>query len=304
LDDKLAESDVLSVVGPSPKLIRENETRHLTVKVVGAKSESTHASFLYDEDVSISDLAVNPARNVLALCGGTTVNDEGTKYRGRIQLRDLENGKLVFQQVSDEMWFSAVALSPDGRKLAVGGGFPHAASLQPTPQRPLGSYSDGAISIWNSSTGELLRVLPRLEGVEGNSHRMVESMVFAPDGKMMVTGEMSGLISWWDVSDGRQIRTAQMERPNRKEGELLADPRVLSLAWLDSGRFLLASVGSYNRGGKWGELRVLDNETGRVRDVVLKKRRTPVDAVAVSNDGATIAAATYDGILRLWRVKK
>jgi hypothetical protein len=93
-----------------------------------------------------------------------------------------------------------------------------------------------------------------------------------------------------------------MKRPKREEDKAFSAPRVRSLHWLDSGRFLLAHVGSYNRGSPWGELRVLDNETGEVVEVLVRKVRHPLAAVAVSGDGKKIAAATDIGPLRLWQV--
>ena len=303
LDAKLADDDVLAVSGPWPLLVRSDaEIRQPQVRIAGAKSGITISTFPYEENIATSDLAVSPARKLLALSGGTTVNNDRAKFRGRIQLRNIETGKLEFEHTSDEMWFSALTFSPDGSKLAAGSGSPQSASLQATPQRPLGSYNDGEVTIWDSATGDQLHKMPRLEGVAGNSHRMVESILFTPDGKTLVTGEMSGSITWWDAFTGEQLRTAQMNRPERERGELLGHPRILSLNWLGSGQFLLVSVGNYNRGGSWGELRVLDNKNGDAVHVLMKKAPYPINAVAVSDDGKRVAAGAGDGELLFWNV--
>jgi WD40 repeat protein len=303
LNDNLADDDVLSIVGPWPLLVRdEKKPRSHEVKLVAVRSGAVLAKFPYKEDVASWELAIAPDQKLLAVCGGGATVANENDLRGRIQLWNLETAETHFEHKTSGLWFGAIAFSPDGRKFATGAGYPSWGAFLRDPKHIYGGYSDGEVSIWDSANGEVLHTSPRLEGLDGNPRRWVESVLFSPDNETLVSAESWGTITWWSVATGKQLRSVQMQRPERKDGESYAGPRVLSLNWLDSGRYLLVSVGSYNRGGSWGELRVLDNASGSVREVVLKKQPKPIDAVAVSNDGKQIAAAVLSGDLKIWKV--
>jgi WD40 repeat protein len=70
--------------------------------------------------------------------------------------------------------------SPDGKLLA-------------------GSWSDGAVILWNTADG---KVLHRLKGHDSG----LSSLAFAPNGKYLATGGNDGRVLWWDIASGKQIR--------------------------------------------------------------------------------------------------
>jgi WD40 repeat protein len=303
LKPKLSDDDVLSVIGPWPLLSDADEDkRRVEVQVVSVKPQKALASFSY-EDVGTYDLAYCAQRNLMALASGEIRGWADTlRHMGRVELWNIETGERHFEHNSDEVFFGAVAFSPDGRKFAAAGRYADWGAFLAGPRNLLGNYGDGGIAVWDTESGEMLHQTGRLKGVDGRRHRGIETLLFSSDGEVLVSGEESGTITWWNVATGKQIKAVKMKRPKTEEDKAFSAPRVRSLHWLDSGRFLLANVGSYNRGSPWGELRVLDNETGEVVEVLVRKVRHPLAAVAVSGDGKKIAAATDIGPLRLWQV--
>ncbi len=75
-----------------------------------------------------------------------------------------------------------LAVSPDGRTLAVGG-------------------RDGVIRLWDLNTG---RPQGRLVG----HTRDVQSLAFQPGGELLASGSRDGTIRFWSLADGQSIRTA------------------------------------------------------------------------------------------------
>ena len=130
----------------------------------------------------------------------------------------------------------SVAFAPDSAMLATG------------------SF-DGEIRLWNSSSGELIKVL--------KGHKSwVNSLVFMPDGKRIVSGSSDGTVAIWDVAEAAgRAAAADISR--------------------DGGEVLFSSVDvtnaeSVERGfeevvGRFGSLSVLVNNAGILRDAQLVK---------------------------------
>jgi WD40 repeat protein len=101
---------------------------------------------------------------------------------------------------------NSVAFSPDGRLLASGG-------------------DDGAVSLWDSATGEALRSL------QGHTD-WVRSVAFSPDGRLLASGGDDWAVRLWDSATGEALRS--LKEHTRW---------VISVAFSPDGR-LLASGGS------------------------------------------------------------
>jgi hypothetical protein len=73
----------------------------------------------------------------------------------------------------------SVAFSPDGKRLATGGG-------------------EGAVKLWDAATGQEIGAL------KGQSYR-VSSVAFSPDGKLLATGRYGGAVMLWDAAAGQEM---------------------------------------------------------------------------------------------------
>jgi WD40 repeat protein len=146
------------------------------------------------------------------------------------------------------------AFSPDGRHYLATG------ERNPT-----------LVRVWNTQTGEVVRVLPGWQHAE-----------FTPDGKRVLACGADNAMRLWDLASGRELRRLAGHSGYVDRFELSADgKRVLSWS------------------GRDGTLRLWDLETGKE----LGQQRVPgvtAAAVALSADGKRAASCDGGGNLRLW----
>jgi len=94
-------------------------------------------------------------------------------------------GPLTLKEHSAPMF--SVAFSPDGKRLASGGGH-------------FFGGSNRTIKIWDTVTGKELLTL------KGHPRR-VQSVAFSPDGKRLASGSFDRTIKLWDTADGKELLT-------------------------------------------------------------------------------------------------
>jgi eukaryotic-like serine/threonine-protein kinase len=184
----------------------------------------------------------------------------------------------------------ALAFSPDGKTVVSGGG----------RTKPLGS-DEGEVRLWDVATDKLLVGPLSLD-------TLIHSVAFRPDGTSLATGSRDGRIRIWDVGHLRPIREWSRPVP------------VMALAFSPDGNRVITGGGRYEqklpgnsdagtrpapgrvaKGASTGRgLAWLDDaETGRATVATLE-HPAPVESVAFSPDGRTIATGTRDGRLHLW----
>jgi WD40 repeat protein/serine/threonine protein kinase len=116
---------------------------------------------------------------------------------GKIRVVDLTSGQELWTAQAADESVTALAFSPDGKKLATGAGF-----------------VESAVRLWDVASG---REVARLEG-----HRTyVRSLVFWPDGEKLASASGDQTIHLWDVS-GLDLAPARSESQFRRPPRLRA----------------------------------------------------------------------------------
>jgi WD40 repeat protein len=240
--------------------------------------------------------AMSPANGLIAT----------TNTAGRVVLRGPERHWQVERILDYAGRARTVAISPDGRLLAVG-------------ESAVGVHIWDLGSTPNGPTEKL--VLP----VERAKH-----MAFSPDNRCLaVAGDRGGTIALWDVV-ARKVGTVLEHTPSIGAVAFSPDGRWLAMAgdmpqrsivlWdresaarqvvLEENGAAASTValafspdGSQLASAGFPEhfVRLFDLKNGRVRRELVGHER-PVNSVAFSPDGALLATAANDGTIGLWCV--
>jgi len=131
-------------------------------------------------------------------------------YSGTIALWDLKTGEKIRQFVGYRN-VASLSISPDGRTLAscvcevvepVGHGWPGDDD-----------FGGHAIQLWDMPTGRLLLTIERHLSDKRFESQMVnvQSVVFSPDGRSLVSGSEDKTIRMWEAATGKQLLQWNME---------------------------------------------------------------------------------------------
>lgn len=194
----------------------------------------------------------------------------------------------------------ALALSPDGRLLAIG-------------------LESNAIVIWDLKAGRPTRTLLRHRGP-------VQSLAFRSDGKQLLSGSGDNVAILWDLTtgnplqtfsghtnqimsvafspDGRRVLTGSMDKSAIVWDAATAEKRftltghtdqVFGIAWSPNGK-TIATASLDKTGALW------DAETGN-RLLILRGHPDGVSCATFSPDGATVVTGSFDNSAIFWDVR-
>ncbi len=250
---------------------------------------------------------VGPARSLkgdfhnwaLSPDGRTIATDEGRDHTARTW--DAATGRPLAEPIAHSARVTAVAFSPDGKRI-FDGAFDGTARLwDASDGRPLGPPIRHSMPIWKvafSPDGKTV-----LTGGRDNMARLwdaetgrslgpplahasnIRAAAFSHDGRTIATGTMGHTVRLWDVATGRPLG-APLEHPGW----------ITSVAFSPDGRRLLA-------GWAGGAARLWDVATGQPIGPSLaptsRGRRVGLTDVAIAPDG-TFLLTSSEGTTRRW----
>lgn len=120
-----------------------------------------------------------------------------------------------------------------------------------------------------------------LKAVEKSHFDSVVSVVFSPNGKLLVSGSYDGTIKFWDVDSGKEIFT------------VIAQVNGASMAFSPDGSQLAYAEGN--------EIKLLDIASHKVA-VTLKGHSEIIYSISFSSDGKYLVSGGGSQIIKLWEL--
>jgi WD40 repeat protein len=182
---------------------------------------------------------------------------------GFIHVWDTRMGKELRRFRSAPHYAFCLAVSPDGKHLAVG------------------AFKDNGVCLRDLATGKELRRF------RGRDHQAVH-LAFSPDGKLLASTCPEGYALIWDVATGKQVHRA----PSAQCCIGLPGPAV---AFSRDGKCLAVAAGKKPRIDIW------DTSCWKVVRS-LKGHRGLVVGLGFTADGKRLVSGSLDGSVRLWDV--
>jgi RNA polymerase sigma factor (sigma-70 family) len=241
---------------------------------------------------------------------GKLLASAGDQRSKRVSLWDVETGKLVRTLEGHGNQIRGLAYAPDGKTIAT-------------------SAFDGTVRLWEAATGKELRQIAvgpqttlysvvfspdgqHLAVIDGGDSvrlfeaengkpagtldavggaAMLRSAAYSKDGKQVIAGAEGGNVRVWDVASARQVHQVRGR----------ATP-ALSVAFSPDGKAFAAGYGDWQDGRRdtlTGEIVLWDAVTGKgLRRI--GKGTAPVQAIAFSPSGKSLAAVTLNSSVLLW----
>ncbi|MBU0653918.1 MAG: caspase family protein [Gammaproteobacteria bacterium] len=162
-------------------------------------------------------------------------------------------------------------------------------TFSPTGRHVITCDSEGALYLWDVTTGVPSLVGEAWRGHEGN----INGLAFSPDGKYVISGGWDKTLRLWDVESGKTIGEPWQVVSNDKE----EGGRVTALAFSPDGKYVISS--------SWDKaLRLWDVRTGKTIGSPWTGNEFFAFAIAFSPDGKYIVSGDniMENTLRLWDV--
>ena len=233
------------------------------------------------------------------------INGPGQTSQGVSMLNGVDDPKVMLKQLLDsDDSVLALAISPDGKRLAAGG-------------------CDRVVRVWDISAGVLKA---KLEQSIENHADWVLGVTFAPDGKHLLTASRDKTAKVWDLSTKESVMTfpdhqnpvyAVAVKANSKVGYSVGEDKQLRIWNAVAEGKQVKAIG----GHQGAVLRLLADpkqpllitasadKTVRVWNAdsgaavkTLSGLNDEVFALALSPDGKMVAAGSYLGEIAIWKI--
>jgi WD40 repeat protein len=223
---------------------------------------------------------------LVGLSWGISRMEEGKpRIESQLQIWDVGTGSSIFQ-LSEENWFSRMALSPDGALVA--------ACYMPKENATEGK--GGEIRIWEVATGRKLRTIADFPPVI----MLGSGLSFSPDGRLLALhGEgivdrptdSNTVIRVWEVATGKELPAPEQTGPTQSR-QNLNHPVV---AFSPDGRLIAWPAMDVNTGTT---IPLYDVASGRHLRT-LKGQPSGVVNLSFSNNGRRLLSIAQ-GLVKLW----
>jgi RNA polymerase sigma factor (sigma-70 family) len=236
---------------------------------------------------------------------------------GAVRLWDARTGRLLRRLGDPAEQVLAVALSPDGRRVAGGGAGAGGSGVvrlwdtatgtavwsadDPTAEVLAIAYAPDGSSVATAAADGLLKlrdpetgaVRQTLEGHAGGA----TSLAFSPDGALLACGEGHGATRLWDAKTGRLLRTCKAA--GSQAATVTNDRLFTSVAFSPDGATLVECTATM--GNSYGEpVRFWDTRTGELQKDFTTEAHS-ARPIALSPDGSILA--TGGKTIKLWDVR-
>jgi hypothetical protein len=218
----------------------------------------------YNRFFMVSAIAFSADGKLLAGVGAQHGEDQ------TVHFFDVQTGKEVRQLDNDQPFFG-VALSPDGKVIALG--------------------TNQYIELWDAVTGDELRIL------QGEANTVYRALAFSPDGKMLASAGNDSTIQVWEIASGQERCRfhVQVEATEDRRFYRGGQFPIAALAFSGDGKLLAAGCSD-------NSIRLWNMRTGQEQPP-LSGHLAGVCALAFTKDGKRMVSFDHDGLRLAWSVR-
>jgi len=279
---------------------------HSTIKLWNATTGELQRSLGEEKDTFIAAIAISADGKTAAISTSKHIltKDAETPFKFETEVRVLDAQTWAVKHTV-KVFASALAFSPDGTRLALGGRSRlaedaafvrlwdvqkqklvggteggghrvHCLAFSGDGEQLAAGDENGGVRLLDGLSGELRRAFEGHGPLRSGGAQCVTGVGFGPDGKTLVSGSMNKTLKLWDVEAGKLLGALEGSRG-----------RVTALAFSRDGQ-LLATAGVGGEEGMLVEVLLWDAKTWKLMKA-FPDQTMQVQSLAFSPDGNTLA---------------